>query len=375
MTIQNTASGGQTYFATLWSNKMHRLNDAEKEGFLKRLCHMANRDGMMDSVMSFMEQYLAQNEAQMKTHLKNIIQESSEWSGNHLRTAYILNSVYFSALAKEATKADIVSKPVLEDGDLAVMAQGFVALKYDDKLYDAVEKQTGMLLALDQVLRYHHAKGFDDWETADVQKKANYLTRLSRATDYAYRVTFKPFWKEDEFIPPIEMPDRIMDKKNVLGCYFSIDDRIQLRSDLDQHDALRTLQHEKAHQLSRMTHQDMDSYRSGFLPKEEFRIFNFSTYALGFLEKHSNKDVFKNLYQNAVEERLARSAEIPADRALSYCDIYLENLQAIFDDAPPDYNYMKEAFHRFGERSGYVMKHDEPQQPMPVFSDDKITVL
>lgn len=353
---------GQSYYASLWGAAMRQMEDDERAIFLQRLCRIADRDRMVNPVLEFMSQCLTRDPTAMKKDLREIMSNMDTLKRSNLRTAYILNSVYFTALEKEAEHAkaaDVDQQFKLSSDDLKIMAQGFSVLKYSPKVFDAVQEQSGIILALDQVLQFHHAKGFDDWDQATPKLKADYMTRLSRATDYAYNMLFKTGWVEDEFVPPVEMHETIMGEPRIRGSYHDLDNRIVLRQDLGKEQTMLTFQHEKAHQLSYALHQDKERYKNGWMPREEYYIYDLGKHALTFLQQHSERDDYLLAYRAAVEERLARSAEIRSDAAELSCHLYLEEMKEIFDVAPSEYNYMKEAFHRFEERSEFAERQRE----------------
>lgn len=353
---------GQGYYMSLWGAAMRQMEDDEREIFLKRLCRIADRDRMVNPVLAFMSQCLTRDPAAMKRDLGKIMVDMDSLKRSNIRTTYILNSVYFATLEKEASQAkerDAEQAFKLSADDVKIMAQGFSVLKYSPKVFDAVQEQSGIILALDQVLQFHHAKGFDDWDQATPKQKADYMTRLSRATDYGYNMLFKTGWVEDEFVPPIEMPDMIMNEPRIRGSYHDLDNRILVRHDLSKEQTMLTFQHEKAHQLSYALHQDKERYKNGWMPREEYYIYDLGKHALDFLRNHSAREDYLVAYRAAVEERLARSAEIKADAAELSCHLYLEEMKEIFDAAPPEYNYMKEAFHRFEERSEFAERQRE----------------
>lgn len=338
-----------SHYGDMWSHQVRHMNQDEKQAFMKRLARLVNRDRMVAPVTAFMNQWVEQDEAEVKWHMKQVLQEDAFVQNSSNRSVYFMNATLFWILEHEIGRA-APDEVCLQDDDVTTLAQGLSYMKYNDTVTDLVDEQSNLLLAMGYAMQFRF--GFvnnNDWDKIDEKQRVDYLSHVSYAADYALRVQYLSHLKTDYQPAKIELAALLDNSETVLGNYNATENIIGLRNDLDYRETMRVFCHEKAHQLSKRLHRDPDTYSAGLLKTEEYHIYDLNTNALQILKKRSNKPAYAKIYRHSPEERLARGGEPPPIMGehyllgMHFLQRDYKTLAEVFSKAPPSYDFVKQA--------------------------------
>lgn len=353
-----------------WQFSAALLDESERQNFFKRIYGMADSADFIHSVSDFLCEKARHDPLEMKEHLQEVAQDKAYLEKMSTTSAYFLGVTYYDILnmhveqgagpenAREdkgaaVEQAESEEQKILGSEEANAMASYLGSMRYPDKMYQKVAVQSMVITILADVLQFDRGITEKNWDVTTPQDKQEFLTKISTASDYIMtRIKANP--KKDieniynEKTRPkvnpvlVDVDDTLQGK---WGVYYRTKDQIIVSPNLNYVSTLKTLQHEKAHQMSHMEYKKALIVQKNNLQLEHY-IQQDQAYILEMFKENADEKSRRKVYLQQPEERFARSAEnfVSASVVEPHTrEAYLARMKGIFCDAPEKFDYIRES--------------------------------
>lgn len=338
-----------------WQHELHALNEVERPDFLKRLLACSNEPKYATPVYMFLEIAAHDPAIDMKSILQTIASEHEILSSMSSKMVCHLGMTYVDLLEKEVAKrtgiVGIDNALCVDPDETKVMASYLGHMSYSQEIQDKVDLQSLVITMLGHTMQYDQGVNENSWEDLSFEQRQDYLTRLSLTSDYVltqsvYQESADTIYTDTKrpAANPVVLHRSAGKEDELNGLYNPADDTVHVMNRDDYASVVKTLQHEKAHQMIMMEYRHA---KPGYKFYENIGDIQYVQYAAVVLcNKNASKDCRNLIYFTKPEERLARivTTYVPMeDISLEDRQLHLDFMQLLCADPQGDFQHMQSA--------------------------------